>query len=43
MPDRDAKFTSNFWKVFSKDLGTQLNFSKPYHPQIDGQRKRFDQ
>jgi len=30
--DRDAKFTSNFWKGLFKDLGTQLNFNTTYHP-----------
>jgi hypothetical protein len=32
----DTKFTSNFWKSLFEDLGTQLNFSTTYHPQIDG-------
>jgi transposase InsO family protein len=41
--DRDAKFTFNFWKSLIQDLGTQLNFSTTYYPQIDGQNKRVNQ
>lgn len=38
--DRDPKFTSKFWKYFNKAIGTRLNLSTKYHPQIDGQTKR---
>jgi hypothetical protein len=31
--DRDAKFTSSFWKILFASLGTQLAFSMAYHPQ----------
>ena len=34
--DRDVKFTSNFLKGLFAYLGTNLNFSTTYHPQIDG-------
>ena len=34
--DREAKFTSNFWKEFCKQIGITLNMSSAYHPQTDG-------
>jgi hypothetical protein len=40
--DRDAKFTSNFWKSLFAGLETQLAFSTTYHPQTDGQTKRVN-
>ena len=39
----DAKFTSRFWQAMFQFLGTQLNLSSSYHPQIDGQTKRVNQ
>lgn len=36
-------FTYNFWKSIFQYLGTQLNFSTTYHPQIEGQTRRVNQ
>src|SRR3954463_15428061 len=38
--DRDPKFTSRFWKMFHKELGTRLDMSTSNHPQSDGQTER---
>nr|GEW41923.1 putative reverse transcriptase domain-containing protein [Tanacetum cinerariifolium] len=38
--DRDSQFTSRFWETLQKVLGTQLNLSTAYHPEMDGQSKR---
>ena len=38
--DRGPQFTSIFWKLFQKGLGTQVNLSASFHPQTDGQTKR---
>ena len=35
--NKDPKVTSHFWKGLFESLGTKLNFSLAYHPQIDGQ------
>jgi hydrogenase maturation factor len=35
--DRDARFTLNFWQSLQKALGTRLDMSTSYHPQMDGQ------
>ncbi|GKC86422.1 reverse transcriptase domain-containing protein, partial [Tanacetum coccineum] len=35
--DRDPRFASNFWRLFQKALGTNLDMSTAYHPQTDGQ------
>jgi len=40
MSDRGTQFTSQFWHKVHRALGTKLNFSSCYHPQIDGQTKR---
>ncbi|MCF6774907.1 hypothetical protein L3H44_10975 [Corynebacterium sp. MC-12] len=38
--DRGAQFTAKFWKSFQRSLGTQVNLSTTFHPQIDGQAER---
>ena len=34
--NRDPRFTSHFWGGVQNALGTRLNFSTAFHPQIDG-------
>ncbi|KAA3487716.1 pol protein [Gossypium australe] len=41
--DRDPRFTSRFWNVLHKALGTRLDFSTTFHPQADGQSERVIQ
>jgi hypothetical protein len=41
--DRDAVFTSNFWRQLFKVVGTKLSYSSAYHPQTDGQSERVNQ
>ncbi|MBW0480695.1 hypothetical protein O181_020410 [Austropuccinia psidii MF-1] len=41
--DRNPKFTSEFWTNLYDMLGTKLEFSTAYHPQIDGLAERMIQ
>nr|GEW70511.1 putative reverse transcriptase domain-containing protein [Tanacetum cinerariifolium] len=38
--DRDPRFASNFWRSLQNALGTRLDMSIAYHPEIDGQSER---
>ncbi|GJV36151.1 putative reverse transcriptase domain-containing protein [Tanacetum coccineum] len=38
--DRDPRFTSRFWRSLQKVLGTSLDMSTAYHPEIDRQSER---
>ncbi|GJU08711.1 putative reverse transcriptase domain-containing protein [Tanacetum coccineum] len=38
--DRDPRFASNFWRSLQNALGTNLDMSTAYYPQIDGQSER---
>ncbi|GJV33133.1 putative reverse transcriptase domain-containing protein [Tanacetum coccineum] len=38
--DRDPRFASHFWRSLQKALGTSLDMSTAYHPEIDGQSER---
>ncbi|GKA99599.1 putative reverse transcriptase domain-containing protein [Tanacetum coccineum] len=35
--DRDGRFTSHFWQMLQKALGTRLDMSTAYHPYTGGQ------
>nr|GEZ32454.1 putative reverse transcriptase domain-containing protein [Tanacetum cinerariifolium] len=41
--DRDGRFTSHFWQIVQKALGTRLDLSTAYHPQTDGQSEHIIQ
>ena len=41
--DRDAKFTSMFWKELQARFGIKLKFSTVLHPQTNGQSDRMIQ
>ncbi|GKE22058.1 putative reverse transcriptase domain-containing protein [Tanacetum coccineum] len=38
--NRDSHFTSRFWQSLQSALGTQLDMSTAYHPEIDRQSER---
>ncbi|GJU15496.1 putative reverse transcriptase domain-containing protein [Tanacetum coccineum] len=38
--DQDSRFTSRFWQSLQEALGTHLDMSTAYHPQMDGQSER---
>nr|GEW82337.1 hypothetical protein [Tanacetum cinerariifolium] len=38
--NHDCRFTSRFWQSMKEALGTRLDMSTTYHPQIDGQSER---
>ena len=41
--DRDPRFTSRFWGKLQEAMGTRLNFSTAFHPQMDEQSERVIQ
>ncbi|GKG17705.1 reverse transcriptase domain-containing protein, partial [Tanacetum coccineum] len=38
--NRDSRFASGFWRSLQKALGTDVNMSTAYHPEMDGQSER---
>nr|GFC65069.1 reverse transcriptase domain-containing protein [Tanacetum cinerariifolium] len=38
--DHDPRFKSNFWRSLQNALGTRLDMSTAYHPEINGQSER---
>ncbi|GKG00117.1 reverse transcriptase domain-containing protein, partial [Tanacetum coccineum] len=43
LSDQDERFTSHFWQTLQKALGTRLDMSTTYHPQMDRQIERMIQ
>lgn len=41
--DRGPQFIAKFLKSFQKAMGTTLDYSTTFHPQIDGQTERVNQ
>jgi transposase InsO family protein len=40
--DRGTQFTSKFWMSLQQAMGTKLDFSTAYYPQLDGQTERVN-
>jgi transposase InsO family protein len=40
--DRRPQFTAQFWKSLHASMGTELNYSKAFHPQTYGQMERVN-
>jgi hypothetical protein len=40
--DKDSLFTYRFWTSLQSTLGTQLNLSTMYHPEMDGKNERVN-
>lgn len=40
--DWDSRYMSQLWVEFQKSLGSQLDFSTAYHPQIGGHTERVN-
>ena len=38
--DRGTQFTSQFWRAVQQELGTRVELSTTFHPQMDGQSER---
>jgi hypothetical protein len=41
--DRESMFIGSFWTSFQEALGTHLNFSTEYNPEIEGKIERMNQ
>lgn len=42
MSDRGSKFTSKFWREFSKSFSIEQKLSTAFHPETDGQTERVN-
>ena len=42
MLDRDPKFTSAFWRQFSREVGMKLRFSTAFYSQMDGKMEHVN-
>jgi hypothetical protein len=41
--NKDAKFMAGFWKHLFQNVGTKLSINMTFHPQTNGQKKRFNE